>query len=196
MLYGGKQTVPALEAAAAEPLAMASANDLEQVFRAHHALVFRAAFRITGNATDAEDVLQTVFLRLMRREYGAEAVGNYESYLRRAAVNTALDVVRNRHQATTVPVESVELHLTEDRRQEPDRQHDASEIRELVRKAIARLSPRAAEMFALRYLEGHGNREIARLMGVSQAGLAVTLHRTKKQLQKEIRSLLGARHEH
>lgn len=196
MMYGGKRTVPALEAAAAGQDSMVAASDLEEMFRAHHGLVFRAAFRITGNATDAEDVLQTVFLRLMRRESGAEAVENYESYLRRAAVNAALDVVRSRRESTAVPVEAVELNLMQDRREEPDRQHDAVEIRELVRKAISRLSPRAAEMFALRYLEGQGNQEIARTMGVSRAGIAVTLHRTKKQLQKEIRSILGARHEY
>jgi len=130
--------VPALEAAAAaEQASMVAASDLEEMFRTHHGLVFRAAFRITGNATDAEDVLQTVFLRLMRREVGAETVEHYESYLRRAAVNAALDVVRSRRESTAVPVEAVELNLMQDRREEPDRQHDAVEIRELVRKAGA-----------------------------------------------------------
>lgn len=43
-------------------------DEVERLFRAHHGLVFRTAYRITGNATDAEDVLQTVFLRLMRRD--------------------------------------------------------------------------------------------------------------------------------
>ena len=41
---------------------------LEQVFLQHRELVFRAAYRVTGNASDAEDVLQTVFLRLVRQD--------------------------------------------------------------------------------------------------------------------------------
>src|SRR5215813_6492041 len=44
-----------------------SMRDLESLFRQHHDRVFRAAYRITGSVMDAEDVLQTVFLRLSRR---------------------------------------------------------------------------------------------------------------------------------
>ena len=41
-------------------------NALDDLYRQHHAMVFRTAYRITGNAADAEDVLQTVFLRMVR----------------------------------------------------------------------------------------------------------------------------------
>ena len=50
---------------------------------------------------------------------------------------------------------------------------------------------RAAEVFALRYLEGLSNPQIASLLGTSQAVVAVTLHRTRGRLRKEIRPLLG-----
>ena len=39
-----------------------------QLYEAHHGMVFRTAYRVTGNASDAEDVMQTVFLRLMKRD--------------------------------------------------------------------------------------------------------------------------------
>ena len=64
---------------------------LDQMYEAHHGMVFRTAYRITGNAADAEDVLQTVFLRIVR---GNPEVENPESYLRRSAVNAALDWLR------------------------------------------------------------------------------------------------------
>jgi RNA polymerase sigma-70 factor, ECF subfamily len=67
------------------------------------------------------------------------------------------------------------------------------EIRECLRRAFARLSPRSAEMFALRYFEDFTNQQIARALNVSQVLVAVTLHRTRQQLQKEIRSYLGGR---
>ncbi len=61
----------------AEEPAIAIPDELDLAFRAHHGLVFRTAYLITGNAADAEDVLQTVFLRLLprgrycrRRRYG------------------------------------------------------------------------------------------------------------------------------
>jgi RNA polymerase sigma-70 factor (ECF subfamily) len=43
---------------------------LERVFLEHQARIFRAAYRITGNVHDAEDVLQTIFLRLARQTIG------------------------------------------------------------------------------------------------------------------------------
>ena len=75
------------------------------MFEECHGLVFRTAYRITGNAADAEDVLQAVFLRLLRRDRSAEPLENPESYLRRAAINASLDVVRSRQETATVPLD-------------------------------------------------------------------------------------------
>jgi RNA polymerase sigma-70 factor, ECF subfamily len=161
---------------------------LEDVFRAHHGRVFRAAYRITGDPSDAEDVLQTVFLRLMRQGWPAGTIGNLETYLHRAAVNAALDLVRARRDRQKVPLEDIEPVLRDDRRLEPDRRLSAGDLRSLLRNAIARLSPRAAEMFTLRYFEGFDNPEIARMLGTSVTNVAVTLHRTRGQLQMELRT--------
>ena len=73
---------------------------LEQAFLEHKDRVFRAAYRITGNAGDAEDVLQTVFLRLVRQENLSE-VSNLAAYLHRSAVNASLDMLRRRRDART-----------------------------------------------------------------------------------------------
>ena len=162
----------------------AIASDLEAIFAAHHGLVFRTAYRITGNAADAEDVLQTVFMRLMKRSASAPAVESIESYLRRAAVNAALDVVRARQSMAAMPLEDM-----------PSRAAgiDPGEMRSAIRRGVAGLSPRAAEIFALRYFEGYSNREIARSLGISQVLTAVTLHRARRQLQKELKAYLGGK---
>ena len=55
---------------------------LEQIFLEHKDLIYRAAYRVTGNASDAEDVLQTVFLRLVRQEKFPE-ISNLPGYLHR-----------------------------------------------------------------------------------------------------------------
>src|ERR1017187_9215159 len=92
---GRKDNVEAteqLDSVQTAPLQPAPPEDLDLIFREHHSTVFRAAYRVTGNASDAEDVLQTVFMRLLRRPPEAEAVGNMEGYLRRAAVNATLDL--------------------------------------------------------------------------------------------------------
>ena len=162
-------------------------HELEQAFLAHHSLVFRTAFRITGNAGDAEDVLQTVFLRLLRRGRNSDPLENPESYLRRAAINAALDVIRSRHANQTVPLPEDSSGLTPT---EPVRA-DVSGLRLALTRAMAQLKPRPAEIFALRFIEGLSNRQIAQSLGISQVLVAVIVHRTRQQLRKELRPYLG-----
>jgi RNA polymerase sigma-70 factor (ECF subfamily) len=159
-------------------------TDLERVFVAHQARVFRAAYRITGNAQDAEDVLQSVFLRLARQAEGTLDVANASSYLYRAAINTAFDLLRTRRGRVNVPLE--EVVDAPGGLPGPDVAQEAAEIRNWLRQALATLPPRAAEVFALRYLEGEANRDIARLLGVSRVSVAVSLHRTRQRLQNEL----------
>jgi RNA polymerase sigma-70 factor, ECF subfamily len=166
-----------------EPPAIAISGELEQAFRAHHGLVFRTAYRITGNAADAEDVLQTVFLRLLRKPEQFDAMENAESYLRRAAINAALDVVRARQ--STHQAELAEL---------PDKgAHNDGDLRRALARALGQLKPRPAEIFTLRFLEGLSNPEIAQMLGISQVLVAVIVHRTRQQLRKELRAYLGDR---
>jgi RNA polymerase sigma-70 factor (ECF subfamily) len=156
---------------------------LDELYQTHHAMVFRTAHRITGNAEDAEDVLQTVFLRLLRRESGALAeIDNPESYLRRAAVNAALDIVRARQADNTLELEKMATSgsCTELR-----------DLRDTMRRALSKLAPKTAEMVALRFFEGYTNPEIAKLMGLSQIVVAVTVHRARKKLQQELKKGVG-----
>jgi RNA polymerase sigma-70 factor, ECF subfamily len=180
----------ALMAATLEP-AQPSAAELERIFRENHALVFRAAYRVTGNADDAEDVLQTVFLRLMKRDPGAEPVGNMTSFLHRAAVNAALDLVRSRQNVRNIPLDELEPVLAEPAHRRPDRVQGSGEIREWLRGALARLNPRIAEMFMLRFFDGKDNPEIARLLNTTPGTVAVTLSRTRDRLEKEYRAYMG-----
>lgn len=178
-------------AAAAEAVpAITPTGDLEALFRAHHRRVYQAAYRVTGNGADAEDVLGTVFLRLLR---SGTAIRHPESYLHRAAVNAALDLVRSRQEQGRVPLEDVAPCLPDSAHLQPDRQQEAAELRALLRRAIARLSPKAAELFALRYFEGYANPEIARMLGMSQITVSVSLHRSRRQLQRYLRPSIGAK---
>jgi len=202
----------ALETAAPPP-GIGPPPDLAAIFAQHHGAVLRAAYRITGNPMDAEDVLQTVFTRLLRRPSGGEldsggvrgldpsqAVG---SYLHRAAVNAALDLLRSRRRSRLVAFgdgpegESGEgggpQEPIDDRTPSPERRTSSRELGRRLRAAMSRLSPRQAEIFALRYLEGLGNLEIARRLGSSQTAIAVILHRARHRLQQELRPAQGGR---
>lgn len=166
-------------------------TNLEALFDEHNSMVFRTAYRIVGQATDAEDVLQTVFLRLLRREDDIDLGSGAKSYLRRAAVNASLDLLRARKRSRTVDVEEVGHQLTQPENTGPDSQSRGRELVRWLRRAVARLSPRAAEIFTLRYLEGYGNKEIAEMLGTSQTSVAVILHRTRNRLGKELQPLVG-----
>ena len=168
-----------------------SAADLERVFREHHAAVFRAAYRVTGNAGDAEDVLQTVFLRLVKRDANAAPVSNMGSFLYRSAVNAALDLTRARHHVRDVPLDDLEPVLAESPHLGPERLQSAGEIREWLRVALARLNPRIAQMFVLKFFEGKENPEIARILDTTPGTVAVTISRTRDRLEKEFRAYEG-----
>jgi RNA polymerase sigma factor (sigma-70 family) len=157
-------------------------TDWEDAYRMYHGNVYRAAYQVTGNAADAEDVLQTVFLRLWRRDPEAANVDNLRSYLYRAAINASLDLLRARQEERAVqPLEEIDV---------ADGTSGADEtvmLRSWLRSALAKLNPKHAEMFTLRYLQELDNKEIAQIMQTSQAVVAITLFRIRKQLQNDFK---------
>ena len=163
-------------------------EDFEKIFEAHHELVYRAAYRITGNAEDAEDVLQTLFLRLLRREVLPDLDRNPKAYLHRAAVNLGLDIVRQR--GRHVQPEDIDGQI-EDHRPGPERQHQGTQIHDGLRAALAEMPPRSAEIFLLRYVEGYDNAEIAEMVGTSRGTVAVLLFRSRSRLKKAMKRHLG-----
>ena len=177
-------------AAAAIPIPQMSEplthDQLSQLFADHHRRVLIAAYRVTGSMADAEDVAQTVFMRLGAGE--GMPPKNAGSYLYRAAVNGALDLLRRRKTAAIEPIDAAES-IASTRLSSPETQVTRSELAAILRQAVSELPPRAAEMFTLRYIEELGNREIAALMGTSQAVVAVTLHQTRSKLKKRLLAL-------
>ena len=169
-------------------------EELAELFRAHHKAIFRIAYRITGSRSDAEDVLQTIFLRLTpnRRDLSP----NPEGYLHRAAVNASLDLIRRRTRANLVALDVIDFNQeTKHSAQSPEQDLADVELRELIRAAVAKLEGNAATAFALRYFEGYDNRRIAQVLGTSQMVVAVTLHRARTRLRKEIGNYLEKHHE-
>ncbi len=164
-------------------------GDLEGLFREHHDRVFRAAYRVTGSVVDAEDVLQTVFLRLSRRGV-VNLEPNPGSYLHRAAINAALDLMRQRARTESVPIDYVAPTLAANPRLSPELQQRNRELRDCLRRAISKLGEKSAEMFVLKYYEGYDNTEIARLMGTTAMVVGVLLHRARARVKKEVGDFL------
>jgi len=148
-----------------------------ELYERHYQAVFRAALRVTGNPADAEDVLQTVFLRVLAGREGDGSAGRPTAYFGRAAVNAAVDLLRRR----TVHAET----LYDDRAP-----HAAVEstplLKEVLRRAIATLDSDDATLFLLRYVEGLSNEELAGVFELEKNTVAVRLHRIRLRLQTEM----------
>ncbi|HET9942537.1 MAG TPA: sigma-70 family RNA polymerase sigma factor [Terriglobia bacterium] len=162
-------------------------EDFERIFNENHALVYRVAYRITGNNEDAEDVLQTLFLRLLRREILPDIERNPKAYMHRAAINIALDIVKLR--ARNISTGNVEEQIHE--RTAPVDRMPAFRVQDWLREALSELNPRAAEIFVLKHVEGYDNAEIAKMLGTSRGTIAVLLFRARARLKKSVRRRLG-----
>lgn len=164
--------------------------ELGGLFDLHAPALLRAAMRVTGSESDAEDAVQTVFLRLIRREESLDlAHPGVGAYLHRATVNAALDVVRQRRRARIDSAADADAEPHHEAG--PARQLAGRELADALRDAIADLSARGAEIFTLRYFDELSNQEIAERLGTSPGTVAVTLHRTRHQLKGALAHLLG-----
>jgi len=163
-----------------EPIEMSSTPVLAGfagLYEQHYEVVFRAALRVTGRPADAEDVLQTVFLRMLSRSDPQEATARPAAYFKRAAVNAAVDLLRRR----AVHAETVYADHAPHAAVEP-----ALLLKEQLRRAIATLDNDDATLFLLRHVEGLSNQELADVFQLEKNNVAVRLHRIRLRLQAEM----------
>src|SRR5262245_28067158 len=149
-----------------------------ELYQRHYEAVFRAALRVTGNPADAEDVLQTVFLRVLARGGEIEDVALPAAYFRRAAVNAALDVMRRRQ----LHAESVYDNRAGHAAVQPP-----VLLKERLRRALGILDREDASLFLLRHVEGLSIEELAGMFQMEKNNVAVRLHRIRHRLQAEMR---------
>lgn len=148
-----------------------------ELFERHYAIVYRAALRITGNPDDAEDVLQTVFLRVLNQGSRLNPTELHQSYFRRASANVALDLLRRRASHAESPLEDASSSAAIE--SEPL-------LKERLRRAIATLEDNDAVLFLLRFVEGLSNGELAEVFDLDKNNIAVRLHRIRQALQAEM----------
>jgi RNA polymerase sigma-70 factor (ECF subfamily) len=175
-------------AAVRDPSEDALTKEFEDLFRDHYELIYRTAFSVTGSRQDAEDVLQTLFLRLLRRGGRPDLGPNPQGYLYRAAINLALNTLRARkRQHLTDGIDQLPAPVPASG-PDPD-----DEIRRTLVQAIAQLRPRSVEILILHYEHEYTDAEIARMLGTSRGTVAVTLYRTRARLKKLMSAALAGR---
>jgi RNA polymerase sigma-70 factor, ECF subfamily len=174
-----------------EPVSSLRAREFEQIYREHAPLVTRTAWEVLSTREDAEDVLHTVFLKLLRKGSPPEFHKNPKGYLYRAAVNASLDVVKCRRRHPT-------LHPLETERVEvgaPSTPRFDEDMHEQLLSAIGQLPEVSAEIVLLRYLQDKSTKEIMETLGISRGVVAIRLFRARAQLRKLLKVSKGGPHE-
>jgi RNA polymerase sigma-70 factor (ECF subfamily) len=156
-------------------------QELEAIFRDHYQTVYRTAYGVLGSAPDAEDVAQTIFLRLLYRARPGDLTANPGAYLYRAAVNESLNLIRARkRQILTGKAERFETPAA------APAEESAEDIHRRLYQAVAELSRGAAEILILRYVHNCSDAEIAKRLGTSRGTIAVSLYRSRARLRKSM----------
>ena len=154
----------------------------EAAFAAFHGRSARAlrayVYRVVGNASDADDIVQEAFLRILRTDVPTDNEEHLRRYLYRVASNLIVDRWRR------LKHEEGEDAMPEPVTAAPHYEDDA-----WVAKIFAELKPRDRALLWLAYVEGESHEEIAASLGVGRRGVRVMLFRARRRL----RDLLQAR---
>ncbi|MGA9333170.1 MAG: sigma-70 family RNA polymerase sigma factor [Rudaea sp.] len=155
------------------------ADSPETLARQYGRKVFMAAYRVLGNAAQAEDVQQDVFLRLVEAQ--PSGVDSWVAYLTASAVRSAIDLLRrHRRWGRVMALWRIDHAEAAESAEHSGINHERTQR---LRNALARLPRREAQCFGLRYLQGMEIEDIARTLGLSGNNINVILHRARKRLE-------------
>ncbi len=151
----------------------------EQIYRDQFPTLCRLAYRMLGDGEVAEDVVQSVFLRVWEKDSLKEA-GQPTGYLKKAVINASLNHLDTYFSKHVIRMDQVEEPIASDLTE----QKDLSEFQVHLDKAIQRLPPKCQIIFSLSRFEGMTSEEIGGYLNTSkrtvenQIGIALRKLRT------------------
>ena len=161
----------------------------EELFTKYRDRVHAIAFRITGSAADALDVVQDSFALVFRKLHSFRGGARFSTWMFRIVVNCSIDHRRREGARPSLSLESVEAgHEPVDDGQSPDDYALARETGDQVQLAISMLSPKLRVILALRYLEDMSYDELAATLGLSLGTVKSRLARAHLSLENIVRT--------
>ena len=142
--------------------------------------MFRLACSILGRRDEAQDMMQDVAERILRREGSLDEVGNIDAFITRSVRNACIDRLRRRKE-TTPKIPEVPDEKS------PDRWSD----RQLVHRAMALLPERQRLAIHLKDIEGYSGKEIADILETDEANVRTILSRGRRALREIIEKEIG-----
>jgi len=160
----------------------------EELYRAHAGKLFSVACRILGNVSDAEDVLQEVFLSAHRKLDGFRGESALATWLYRLATNQCLNYLRSRAARTGELTETLD---EEPGLYEPGRTGlaDQTVAKMDLERALTQLPAGCRAAFVLHDVQGLEHREVAEALGIAEGTSKSQVHKARLRL----RTLLGSR---
>ena len=185
----------------AATVALARDGDSE-AFRAlverHGRAVYRLAHRMTGNAQDAEDVVQETFLKAYKQLGRFESRANFGTWLHRIAVNCSIDLIRSRprreagHDTGDLEQFGARVELHESGQKTPERLMLSTEVYERVTAAMSGLSPMERAAFVLRHFEGQSIEDISRALGLKVNAAKHSIFRAVRKMRTALEPFVAA----
>lgn len=155
----------------------------------HSRRIYRLAFRMTGSAQDAEDVVQEAFLRAYRQLDRFESRANFGTWLHRITVNCSIDLMRARPRREEAQDDNTLDGLgaagaaPAGGSAEPERLALSAEIQARVAEAMERLSPMERAAFTLRHFEGMSIEEIGRSLNLRTNATKHSIFRAVRKMR-------------
>ena len=151
--------------------------------------VFSLVVRIVGNAEDAEEVTQDVFLKAFRSLGQFEGNSSFSTWLYRIAYNMAVSSVRKRR-CVYVPIDdAVPADIADDAEEALSQALDTEERVECLKRALAMLPADERAMITLFYDEDRRMDEIAEIMGMTLTNVKTRIFRIRKKLYMMIKQM-------
>lgn len=189
-----------MEAGELELAARAAGGD-ETAFRSiverYSRMAHTLAYRITGDTTSAEDVVQETFLRVHRAIHRFDGRASMATWIGRIATNAALDVARSRKHRREVPYE-VEEGVAEVRpssEPDPERVAQSGDLRRALARVMPTLTPVERTAFVLRHFEGRHTDEIAEVLGLRSNATRQAVFRAVRKLRQALAPFVEEQHE-
>jgi len=181
--------------------AEAASKGNQQAFRVlverHSRSIFRLAFRMTGNETDAEDMVQETFLRAWKQMHRFDGRASFSTWIYRIAANCSLDLIRSRKvrgeqqpMAAVGDKESAGIELAAGD-PSPERLAHSEQVARMLGPALEELSEMERTAFLLRHYEGCDTDQIARALGVQSNAAKQTVFRAVHKLRRALEPAWG-----
>jgi RNA polymerase sigma-70 factor (ECF subfamily) len=181
-------------------VALARSGDSE-AFRAlverHSRAVYRLAHRMTGNPSDAEDVVQETFLKAYKQLSRFESRANFGTWIHRIAVNCSIDLIRSRphreaaHDSTDLEGMGTSDVNSDNTQHTPERLMLSTEVQDRINEAMSTLSQRERAAFVLRHFEGNSIDDISRSLGLKTNATKHSIFRAVKKMRAALEPLVS-----